>query len=419
MNGDIGMLIQILQLWVLLFIDLCDLLILVECIGDSVVVELFQQYDCLVLILQQQWNGYQIDCFDGLFLFFECVIDVFGFVLDYQCGLQQIGEECGIVLCVCFGFYVGEVLIWENSFEVIKVGVKLFEVEGLVKLMVVCLMMLVCFGQILLLVVVELLIYCVIGELGECGECLLWKLYGCWCFKGVLIIQEVFEVGEIGFVLLCMLCGNVKVCCDILLWWQLFVLVVEVLLVVVLVLGGWMLLWLELVIVFVECDWVVVGDVNNFIGNVLFDDSLQQVFWISLEQLCFVNVFSDMKVCDMLIWMWCVFDVCFDWCFVLEVVVWDGVCVIILLLVLEVYGKLCVLVEVVDLVSGEMVYFDYVDGCGLELVLVFIDYVVVSLCGCLGEVFQDIDCILVLFLEVVIVNLDVFNVYVKGLVVYG
>lgn len=94
-----------------------------------------------------------------------------------------------------------------------------------------------------------------------------------------------------------------------------------------------------------------------------------------------------MKVCDMLIWMWCVFDVCFDWCFVLEVVVWDGVCVIILLLVLEVYGKLCVLVEVVDLVSGEMVYFDYVDGCGLELVLVFIDYVVVSLCGCLGEVF--------------------------------
>lgn len=51
-------------------------------------------------------------------------------------------------------------------------------------------------------------------------------------------------------------------------------LVVEVLLVVVLVLGGWMLLWLELVIVFVECDWVVVGDVNNFIGNVLFDDSL-------------------------------------------------------------------------------------------------------------------------------------------------
>lgn len=27
------------------------------------------------------------------------------------------------------------------------------------------------------------------------------------------------EVGEIGFVLLCMLSVNVKVCCDLLLWW--------------------------------------------------------------------------------------------------------------------------------------------------------------------------------------------------------
>lgn len=51
-----------------------------------------------------------------------------------------------IELCVCVGLYVGDVLIWENSVEVVCVGVKLMEVEGLVKLMVVCLMMLVWFG---------------------------------------------------------------------------------------------------------------------------------------------------------------------------------------------------------------------------------------------------------------------------------
>lgn len=51
----------------------------------------------------------------------------------------------------------------------------------------------------------------------------------------------------------------------------------------VVVLGGWLLLWLELVIVFVECDWVVFGDVDNFIGDLIFDDLMWYVIWIVLE----------------------------------------------------------------------------------------------------------------------------------------
>ncbi|MGH8044706.1 MAG: putative peptide modification system cyclase, partial [Stenotrophomonas sp.] len=133
MNGDIGTSTQAPQLRALLFTDLCDSVLLVERIGDSAAAELFQQHDRLVLTLQQQWNGHQIDRSDGLFLLFERAIDGLGFALDYQRGLQEIGKERGIELRARAGLHVGEVLTWENSPEAVKAGAKSLEVEGLAK----------------------------------------------------------------------------------------------------------------------------------------------------------------------------------------------------------------------------------------------------------------------------------------------
>lgn len=419
MNGDIGTSTQTPQLRALLFTDLCDSLILVERIGDSAAAELFQQHDRLVLTLQQQWNGHQIDRSDGLFLLFERAIDALGFALDYQRGLQQIGEERGIVLRARSGLHVGEVLTWENSPEAIKVGAKSLEVEGLAKPMAARLMTLARPGQILLSAVAESLTHRVTGELGERGERLLWKSHGRWRFKGVPTTQEVFEVGEIGFAPLRMPRGNAKARRDIPLWRQPPALAAEALLVAALAVGGWMLLRPEPAIAFAERDWVVVGDVNNLTGNVLLDDSLRQAFRISLEQSRFVNVLSDMKVRDTLTRMRRAPDVRLDRRLALEVAARDGARAIILPSVLEVHGKLRVSVEVVDPASGETVYSDYADGRGLESVLASTDHVVASLRGRLGEALQDIDRTSAPLPEVATANLDALNAYAKGLAAYG
>ena len=120
MNGDNGTSTQAPQLRALLFTDLCDSLILVERIGDSAAAELFQQHDRLVLTLQQQWNGQQIDRSDGLFLLFERAIDGLGFALDYQRELKALRQAQKLELRARAGLHVGEVLTWENSAEAVK-----------------------------------------------------------------------------------------------------------------------------------------------------------------------------------------------------------------------------------------------------------------------------------------------------------
>jgi len=174
MYGDIGTSTQAPQMRALLFTDLCDSLILVERIGDTAAAELFQQHDRLVLTLQQQWNGHQIDRSDGLFLLFERAIDALGFALDYQRGLKRLGEERGIVLRARAGLHVGEVLTWENSPEAIRVGAKSLEVEGLAKPMAARLMALARPGQILMSAVAESLTHRASGELGDRATRLLW-----------------------------------------------------------------------------------------------------------------------------------------------------------------------------------------------------------------------------------------------------
>jgi putative peptide modification system cyclase len=296
MNGDIGTSTQSPQMRALLFTDLCDSVVLVERIGDTAAAELFQQHDRLVLALQQQWNGQQIDRSDGLFLLFDRAIDGLGFALDYQRELHKLGQQRGVPLRARAGLHVGEVLMWDNSPEAIKAGAKSVEVEGLAKPMAARLMTLARPGQILLSAVAESLTRRASNELGERALQLQWRSHGPWLFKGVPAALEVFEVGEPGFAPLRMPRPTPKAQRKLPIWRRPLALTAEVAVVAMLVIGGWILLRPEPAIAFAERDWVVLADVDNVTGEALFDNSLQRALLVSLEQSRYVNVLSEGKV---------------------------------------------------------------------------------------------------------------------------
>jgi len=296
MNGDTGTSTQSPQLRALLFTDLCDSLILVERIGDAAAAELFQEHDRLVLALQQQWNGQQIDRSDGLFLLFDRAVDGLGFALDYQRELHQLGQHRKVPLRARSGLHVGEVLIWDNSPEAIKAGSKPVEVEGLAKPMAARLMTLARPGQILLSAVAESLTRRASNELGERAAQLQWRSHGPWLFKGIPTPQGVFEVGEPGFAPLRMPKAHSKAQRKLPIWRRPVALAAELTLLTGIAIGGWILLRPEPAIAFAERDWVVLADVDNRSGEPLFDDSLQRALMISLEQSRYVNVLSGGKV---------------------------------------------------------------------------------------------------------------------------
>lgn len=239
MNGDNGTSApHNAQLRALLFTDLCDSLQLVERIGDAAAATLFQEHDRLVLVLQHRWNGQLIDRSDGLFLLFERPVDALGFALDYQRDLQALGEQRRVELRARAGLHVGDVLTWENSPEAVKVGAKSMEVEGLAKPMAARLMTLARPGQILMSAVAESLTRRATDALGERGPRLLWKSHGRWRFKGMPTVQEVIEVGEIGFAPLRPPRANAKARRDLPLWRQPVVLLAESLILASVVVGG-------------------------------------------------------------------------------------------------------------------------------------------------------------------------------------
>ncbi|MGH8087679.1 MAG: putative peptide modification system cyclase, partial [Stenotrophomonas sp.] len=419
MNGDIGTSTQAPQLRALLFTDLCDSVLLVERIGDSAAAELFQQHDRLVLTLQQQWNGHQIDRSDGLFLLFERAIDGLGFALDYQRGLQEIGKERGIELRARAGLHVGEVLTWENSPEAVKAGAKSLEVEGLAKPMAARLMTLARPGQILLSAVAESLTRRATGELGERADRLVWKSHGRWRFKGIPTTQEVVEVGEPGFAPLRMPRGTAKARRDLPLWRQPAALAAEVAVLAVLVVGGWALLRPEPAIAFAERDWVVMADMQNLTGNALLDDSLQQAFRISLEQSRYVNVVSDMKVRDTFTRMRVAPRARVDRGLASEVALRDGARAVILPSVAEIGGRLRISIEVIDPSNQSTVYVLARDARNIDGLLASVDNVAIGLRDRLGESQDAIRQASDALPAVTTDDLDALKIYAIGIKAYN
>lgn len=379
------------QVRTLLLTDLVDSTALVERLGDTLAAALFRAHDRLVLELQQRWRGRLIDRSDGLLLIFERPIDGLGFALDYVRGLRDLGRDHGQTLQVRAGLHVGEVLVWENSFDAISLGAKSLEVEGLAKPLAGRLMALARPGQILLSATAEPLAHRAARELGQRGELLVWKPYGRWRFKGIPEAQEVFEVGEPGLASLRMPSHTPKAWRDLPLWRRPAALAAETMLLACLVVGGWFLTRPQPAIAFAERDWVVVGDVRNLTGDTRLDESLDQAFRISLEQSHHVNVLSDLKVRETLQRMQRKPDAQVDRTSGSEIALRDGARALLLPTVAEVGGRLRVSAEVVDPRTQTTVYAVSADGRGIESALASIDDVTDQLRQKLGEAMQSVE----------------------------
>ncbi len=419
MNGDNGTSTQAPQMRALLFTDLCDSLILVERIGDAAAAELFQQHDRLVLTLQQQWNGHQIDRSDGLFLLFDRAIDALGFALDYQRNLQRLGEQCGIPIRARAGLHVGEVILWNNSPEAVAFGAKAVEVEGLAKPMAARLMQLARPGQILVSSTAESMVRRLVDKLGETGNGLKWRSFGRWRFKGVPQPLEVFGVHGPSLPSLRRPSATVKAWRDIPLWRRPMAMAAQAAVAFAAILVIWLMARPQPAIAFAERDWVVMADVRNLTGNPLLNDGLNQAFRISLEQSRYVNVLSDLKVRDTMGRMLLSESSSIDRDTAVQIAVRDGARAVLAPSVREVHGQLRVAVDIVDPVTGEAVYTVYSDGHGVSSALVSTDQVVAQLRGRLGEALAQVSQTSAPLPQVATANLDALHAYAKGQTAYG
>ncbi|MFS8137591.1 MAG: putative peptide modification system cyclase, partial [Thermomonas sp.] len=378
------------QVRTLLLTDLVDSTSLVERIGDQAAAELFRAHDRMVLELQQRWRGRLIDRSDGLLLIFERPIDGLGFALDYVRGLRDLGRDYKQPLQARAGLHVGEVLVWENSADAIRVGAKSLEVEGLAKPLAGRLMALARPGQILLSATAEPLAHRAARELGERGELLVWKSYGRWRFKGIPESQEVYEVGEPGLAPLRMPAHTPKAWRDLPLWRRPAALAAEAMVLAAMLVGGWFVAQPKPAIAFGERDWVVVGDVRNLTGDARLDDSLEQAFRISLEQSRYVNLISDLKMRETMQRMQRKPGERIDRAMGSEIALRDGARALLLPTVAEVGGRLRVSAEVIDPRTQTTVYALSADGKGIESALASIDDVTGQLREKLGEAMQNV-----------------------------
>lgn len=380
------------QVRTLLLTDLVDSTHLVERLGDAAAAALFRAHDRLVLELQQRWRGRLIDRSDGLLLLFERPIDGLAFALDYARGLRDLGREMqlSLPLQARAGLHVGEVLVWENSADAVRLGSKSLEVEGLAKPLAGRLMALARPGQILLSATAEPLAHRAARELGERGELLVWKSYGRWRFKGIPEAQEVHEVGEPGLAPLRMPAHTPKAWRDLPLWRRPVALAAEALLVAGMAIGAWFLGQPKPAIAFAERDWVVMADLRNLTGDPRLDEALEQAFRISLEQSRYVNVLGDLKVRDTLQRMQRKPGAPVDRALGSEIALRDGARAVLLPTVAEVGGRLRVSAEVVDPHTQTTVYAVSADGKGVESALSSIDDVTDQLREKLGEALQNV-----------------------------
>lgn len=407
------------QLRTLLLTDLCDSTAMVERIGDVAAADLFREHDGLVLQLQQQWRGRLIDRSDGLLLLFERPIDGLGFALDYERGLQVLGQSRNLQLRARAGLHVGEVLTWRNSDAAVRLGAKPLEVEGLAKPMAARLMSMARPGQILLSAVAEPLVHRAARELGERGQHLIWKPMGRWRFKGVPESQYIFEVGEPGIAPLRAPPNTPKAWRDVPLWRRPAALAAEAALLAAVGVGVWFVTRPQPAIAFNQRDWVVVADLRNLTGQSVLDDSLEQAFRISLEQSRYVNVLSDLKARDTLARMQRKPDTALDRAIASEIALRDGARAVILPTVAEVGGKVRVSAEVIDPHTQTTVYTQSADGAGLDSALASIDEVTASLRGKLGEAVQSIEKDSAPLPQVTTRNLDALRAYALGNAAYA
>ncbi|MEG1681580.1 MAG: putative peptide modification system cyclase, partial [Stenotrophomonas sp.] len=310
-------------------------------------------------------------------------------------------------------------LFWRNDEDAVAAGAKPVDVEGVAKPTAARLMALARPNQILLSSVAEALLRPSQRELGERGANLQWKSHGRWYFKGLPTPQEVFEVGTTGSAPLRMPARSSKAWRRLPLWRRPAALVAELLLVVAVGAVAWVLVRPEPAIAFAERDWVVIGDFSNQTGNLVLDDALQQALRISLEQSRHVNVLSDLKVRETLRQMRKDPAQALDRATAKEIAIRDGARAVVMPGVQELYGKLRISIEVLDPVSGRVVYSAYADGDGLDSALGSLDTVAAAIRTKLGEAADELGRTSLPLPRVATSNLDALHAYAMGVDAYA
>ncbi|MDQ3617473.1 MAG: putative peptide modification system cyclase [Pseudomonadota bacterium] len=351
------------QLRTILLTDICDSTRLVEQLGDGGAAQFFREHDRLVLRLQNEWRGRLIDRSDGLLLLFERPIDGLGFAFDYARGLGEVGQLRDLDVKTRAGLHVGEVLIWRNTDESVRVGSKPVEVEGLAKPIAARLMSMARPGQILLSAVAEPLAHRAARELGERGQNMIWKSLGRWRFKGVPEPQEIFEVGEPGVAPLRAPPNSPKAWRDIPLWRRPAALAAQLGVLALIGFAFWFTTRPAPAIAFNERDWVVVADLRNLTTDQRYDNALEAALRITMEQSSHVNVIPDARVQDTLALMAHMSTgVTIDRSIGSEVAQRIGARALLLPSVADVGGRVRVTIEVVDPFTQATVFAESAEG---------------------------------------------------------
>ena len=409
-----------LQLRTLLLTDLCDSTALVQHLGDVAAAVLFRDHDAMVLTLQQQWCGHLIDRSDGLLLLFGRPIDGLGFALDYLRCLRELGAKHKVDLKARAGLHVGEVLAWRNSDEAVRVGAKLLEVEGAAKSMTARLMVAGRPNQILLSAVAQSLAHRAVRELGKRGLDLMWKSHGRWCFKGVPDAQEIFEVGEPGVAPLRAPLATHKAWRDIPRWRRPTALAAQVALLAALGLGTWWATRPQPAIAFASRDWVVVADLRNLTGNHAYDDAVETVLRVALEQSRHVNVVAEARVDEALRAMRRdPVTARVDRAVASEIAVRDGARAVLLPTVATVGGQLRMTLEVVDPATQTTVFTETATGRGPDALVEAVGEASNALRQRLGEAMASVQASSVPLDKATTASVDALRAFSLGQAAYA
>jgi len=395
----------------LLLCDIVDSTGLVERLGDVRAVALLQRHDQLLRQLIALCHGQLVDKADGVLALFERPIQALDFALRYQRGLRELGTLEGLDLKARIGLHVGDVMTWANTPQDVLAGAKAFEVEGLAKPVAARLMNLALPGQILMSGMAQNLAQRAVGELGEAGANLRWRMHGRYSFKGVPAPMLIHEVGEPGLSPLRAPDSGNKAWRELPLWRRPPVVALEVLLLTFLGAG---LFWTTLrsppAIAFAERDWVVLADLQNRTSEPLFDDSLDTALRVGLEQSRHVNLVSQLQI-DRALERMLRQGQPVDRQLATELALREGAKAVILPTVAEVGGVMRVSLEVIDPNSGVTVYSESADGRGADEVLPAMDKAMAGVRRSLGEAMTGIEQTAKPLAQVTSGNLEALKAY--------
>ncbi|PRH81759.1 putative peptide modification system cyclase [Arenimonas caeni] len=365
--------------------DIVESTALVEKLGDARAAAFMQRHDQLMLQAMKLCHGQLVDKADGVLALFERPIQALDFALRYQRGLYELGQAEGFQLKARTGIHVGDVMTWANHPRDVAAGAKPFEVEGLAKPVAARLITLALPGQILMSGMAQNLAQRAAGELGERAGRLRWLMHGRYRFKGVPAPMLVHEVGEPGIAPLRPPDSGPKGWREVPLWRRPPVLAAEAMLLVALA-GAvlWSTFRSEPAIAFAERDWVVVADLQNRTGEIMFDDALDTALRVGLEQSQYVNLYSDLQV-DRALQRMQRPGQPLDRQLATELALREGARAVILPTIAQVGGVIRVSLEVIDPKTGVTVYSESADGRGVESVLPSLDTALADVRGRLGE----------------------------------